>query len=348
MAEKAYNPAHVRANQATKVEQAPATTSGVFDQPLDKLPDHLALVPQLAPVIPAEAAPTNRPFPTREAWGTALLHRIFDLLSKDKMDGERIIRPAFKGLPEKRHVLVSANAPLAKRSKREEKVILTGRTAEVYPPEMSEDGKTWQIFLASQIDGDENYANLLFGQVMRLVNWDEEKGNKRKLYTKSTKDLLRKFGFIADEDVGALAVSDVSAAKEILDLSADMGPSGFVRIDVDFAKASQRIANRGARIYCADPLCACRKTKAAENKKNKTGGYYAQVSDPWIKEYLTLAGAEIDTSSKTLGGDLIGSKCMYARFNGKDHEAPDLAFAWSEYEIEQRIKVETGQASALK
>ena len=338
-ANKASKPnlANVPAN-TTVEEKAP---SSVFNQPnvigLMSTP-----VQEPAPV----ETPSNRKYATREAWGTAALHMILDLLGKDKMDGERIIRVAFKNLPDKRHVLVSANAPLAKRSKTGNEVKLVGRTAEVYPPSMSEDGTTWQIFLASQIDGDENYLNLLFGQVMRLANWDKEATNKRKLYTKETKEKLAQFGFIADEDIGALAVKDKDAAKEILALGADLGPSGFVRIDVEAKDAQPATANRGARLYCNDKACACHQTEAGKNKKNKTGGYFANTSDPWAKEYLALAKLDIPTSSTIKETVLTGLKCPFNAFGG-DPEA-SLIITWSEYEINQRLTKETGKASEMR
>ena len=158
--------AQVNETPATPVIDAQASTqdSSVFSQPV---PNHLALVPTPTPSETELPAPTNRKYPNREAWGNAALSMIYKILLADKMEGDRIVRKAFTTLPELKHVLVSANAPLAKRSKVNDTVSLVGRTAEIYPPEMSEDGTTWQIFLASQIDGDENYLNLLFGQVMR-------------------------------------------------------------------------------------------------------------------------------------------------------------------------------------
>lgn len=164
--------------------------------------------------------------------------------------------------------------------------------------------------------------------------------NKRKLYTKGTKEKLLQFGFLADEDIGALSVKDKALAKEILDLREALGPSGFVRIDVDPKEATAPTANRGARLYCADKACACHQTESGKNKKNKTGGYFANTSDPWAKEYLTLAKLDIPTSSTVKETTLTGLKCPFNKFGG-DPDA-SLVITWSEYEINDRLKKETG------
>ena len=349
MAKRNSNATQVKAeDNATLAEQVTPQVSSVFDQ-TKPLPEHLSLVPTPSEPETSEtpdSAKTNRKYSTREAWGTEALSRIYDLLSKDKMEGDRITRVAYKNLPEKKHILVSANAPLAKRAKRGDGIVFQGRTAAAYPPSMSEDGATWQIFLASQIDHDLDYVLLLFGQVARILNWEEEGKNKSRLYAKKTKDLLLQFGFLADEDCGALAVKNIDAAKEVTALFDGMGPSGFVRIDVKPSEAKAATANRGARIYCKDPACACKQTEAGKNKKNATGGYFSNSSDAWGKAYLELAKLEIPTSSTVKETVLTGMRCPFAAFGG-DPEA-SLVITWSEYEIEQRLAKETGKASELR